>query len=590
MYRASIFDIPRKPTDLKSGNEGTANAHYRQVAPARDVTGRSFYQGAQQFRFENSGNEWFVPSQSFFRLRCTLTQTREENGPLRPIMAGADLAPTMGLAANLFKSAEVRLNGHTLERITERLPEIDALKTRMRNTGSWLDRVGQTTNFWNPDFNQRHEQVSVNGYLGTTPLTSFTRGPWLTQPQARFDVNHRMRYNRGTQIVTFEAPGVGQAPIDVSTGPMMLRPGDRLAHGALILEVVQVIDATHVLAKCVEATALQGNVNVDQKENEVDVGINGWTIQKLSSASNNQARGQSTFEIIWRPPLGFFDIEHAVPPGGRWVFEFNPGNDMEVQKNVVESIDRDYPCTIDSEGTHPLGTTHFEVQGLFFYAYTLESERFDSGDWFLDLQQTRCQLQNMPTNSMSLTQKTFDVPGKTSAVTVAFQDQGPTNDTRRSSTKFKIRPATPDADGRWVSQEGQDLRLERFFIQYGNETKPSPDFDGEYSKVLANSYEMGTNFLVQRYAASLLQADLYHTDGGAESYDDWLRRGPYFHFRWPKDAMENSTRLTVNFKFAEAFADGLEHNVMLFSHWRSAYKITHRDGRVEMPVAPVKEL
>ena len=90
---------------------------------------------------------------------------RRANERPHPVLSGQDIAPNMGLAANLFKSAEVRLNGHTLERITERLPQIDALKTRMRNTGSWLDQVGKTTNFWEPDFYKRREQVCVDGYL-----------------------------------------------------------------------------------------------------------------------------------------------------------------------------------------------------------------------------------------------------------------------------------------------------------------------------------------------------------------------------------------------------------------------------------------
>ena len=127
------------------------------------------------------------------------------------------------------------------------------------------------------------------------------------------------------------------------------------------------------------------------------------------------------------------------------------------------------------------------------------------------------------------------------------------------------------------------MLLERFFIQYGNEQKPVPDFDGKYSKALPGSYRISSNFLVHRYVDSLMQANLFHTDGGAESFDDWIRRGPFYHFRWPKDAMENSTRVTVNFKFSQPFAEGLEHQVMLFSQWRSAYKITHRNGRVHLP-------
>ena len=611
MYRASVFDIPRKPQHLKSGNEGTANAHYRQVTATRDVANRAFYQGVQQFRFEPSGNTWFIPAMSYFRLRCQLLQVREAGDNARPLLSGEDIAPNMGLAANLFKSAEVSLNGHTLERITERLPQIDALKTRMKNTGSWLDQVGKTTNFWEPDFDKRREQVCVDGYVGDRNcLADAEYGPWLTQRQAQFNPQHRLRYDRKTQIVEFDRNDMGV--IDIRVGPMSLRPGDRLRHRELVLNVVSVVDSTHALVTCHD-TGPDGNICVgemdandgddgnngdddddgddDSSSHAIDDddiqdahGVSGWEFQKLSSAVNNEARGQSTFEIIWRPPLGFFDVEHAIPPGGDWVFAFNPVNAMDAQKNVVESLLQDLSCANPDNGAQlQSGSFNFAVKDFFFYAYTIESDRFDHGDWLLDLQNTRCQLQNMPNNAMSLTQKTFDVPGKTSSLTLAFQDQGPTSDTRYSQSKFKIRPAPVDESGTLSTQEGQDLLLERFFIQYGNEQKPVPDFDGAYSKALSNSFRRTENFLVHRYVDSLMQTNLFHTDGGAETYDDWIRRGPYYHFRWPKDAMENSTRVTVNFKFSQRFAENLEHQVMLFSQWRTAYKITHRNGRIHLP-------
>ena len=583
MFRPSIFDIPTKPTHLKSGNEGTANAHYRQVSATKDVTGKAFYQGVQQFRLETSGNTWFVPSKSYFRLRCQLLQARGAGEELRPVLSNSEMAPAMGLAANLFKSAEVQLNGQTLERITERLPQIDALKTRMQNTGSWCDQVGSTTNFWSPDFAARREQVSVDGYLPKSPGNEPAYGPWLTQPQAHFDVQHRLQYAAATKLVTFDANG--QGAIDVQHGVMSLRPGDRLRHGDTVLQVLQIIDATHALVEC-EGSGVNGNQDVNQPgagDDAPPVGVNGWLIQKLSSATNNVARGQDSFELIWRPPLGFFDIEHAIPPGGSWVIEFNPANVTEAQKNVVESLGNDLPCVLDPDGAapNPNRSFHFAVQEFFFFTYTLESNRFDQGKWLLDLRHTRCQHQTMPAHANNLIQKSFDVPGKTTALTLAFQDQGPSSDTRYSQSKFKIRPAPPDDQGNQSTEEGQDLLLERFFLQYGEEQKPVPDFDGAYTQVQANSHEHSKDHLKQRYVDSLMQADLYHTDGGAESYDDWLRRGPYYHFRWPKDAMNQGTRVVVNFKFSQPFAEDLEHQVMLFNHWRTAYQIEHRNGRVD---------
>ena len=142
MSRPNIFELPRKAEHLYDANDGKANARYRQISASKDVTGSQFSQGVQQFRFDMSGNTWFLPAMSYFRIRCSLLQVRDDGGEALPILSHADVAPNMGFAANLFKSVEVQLNGQTLERISERLPQIDALKTRLQNASGWLQQVG----------------------------------------------------------------------------------------------------------------------------------------------------------------------------------------------------------------------------------------------------------------------------------------------------------------------------------------------------------------------------------------------------------------------------------------------------------------
>lgn len=93
--------------------------------------------------------------------------------------------------------------------------------------------------------------------------------------------------------------------------------------------------------------------------------------------------------------------------------------------------------------------------------------------------------------------------------------------------------------------------VERFFLKYGNEQKPVPDFDGKYQKGQANSAILSANHLVQGYVDSVMQGDLYHTDGGAESFDDWLKSG----LTTISTGHGRSTGVSVNFKFAQPFAE-----------------------------------
>lgn len=109
MYRPTIFDIPRKPEELKNANARTANAHYRQIRTSKDVTAASIYQDVQQFRWEACGNIWFISSMCYFWLHCCLQQVREDGTEPIPILSSADIAPNMDLVANLFKLVEMRL-------------------------------------------------------------------------------------------------------------------------------------------------------------------------------------------------------------------------------------------------------------------------------------------------------------------------------------------------------------------------------------------------------------------------------------------------------------------------------------------------
>ena len=206
----------------------------------------------------------------------------------------------------------------------------------------------------------------------------------------------------------------------------------------------------------------------DDKDNNNDDndgvvhGITDWFVQKLSSVATNTALGKNEFEIVWRPPLGFFEIEHAIPPGGQWLIELNPANATDFRKNAVESLLHDLDVvTAGGGGATVADQFDFSIDEFQFYLYTVDADRFDHGSWFMDIQHTRCQLQNMPTDSTSLIQKNFDVPGKTSHLTLAFQDQAEGSDTRRSRSKFKIRPALSTRPGQ-SSPEGQDMLLERF--------------------------------------------------------------------------------------------------------------------------------
>jgi len=448
MSSTQIFDLPTRPSELQDASHGMSRGRYRQVTATRDVTGAQFSQGPQQFRFDTGGNTWFLPALSYFRLRCTISQARQDGGALLPPLSSADLAPNMGLAANLFQSAEVQVNGQTVERIAGHLPQIDALKTRTQNTRGWLEHVGRTTNFWDTDFSCRREMLAVDGYERVTQVQEPVYGPALTQVQAGFQPDHTLRYHAGSYILSADHDDV-----DFVAGPMALRVGDRLSRDNLSLEVTSVIDATHALTKIVHTDAV-GRRSMDDGQNPVH-GVTGWTIQKLHQAVANRASGKNQFELIWRPPLGFFEVQHAIPPGGSWLVQLHPLHATDYKRNAVESLRDNLQIRGALDGIQA-GQFDFEVDELQLYLYTVEADRYDKGSWLLDLEHTRCQAQAIPTDCSRLIQKSFDVHGDTNCLAVAFQDELAGTDTRRSRSKLKIGAGSVEEKGD-ASWGGQDL-------------------------------------------------------------------------------------------------------------------------------------
>jgi hypothetical protein len=157
---ASIFDLKTSVEELSSANQGTSRMEYDQHPPTRDVTNGSFPNGAIHFRFQTSGQKWWVPSRSYIRLRCKLSKTDGIQ-----LVNADDVAPNMGLCANLFQSAEFRINDKTVSRISDFMPQIDALENRLSKSSSWLNGVGASTNFWDSNFQVRQSAVTSDGLL-----------------------------------------------------------------------------------------------------------------------------------------------------------------------------------------------------------------------------------------------------------------------------------------------------------------------------------------------------------------------------------------------------------------------------------------
>jgi hypothetical protein len=150
---------------------------------------------------------------------------------------------------------------------------------------------------------------------------------------------------------------------------------------------------------------------------------------------------------------------------------------------------------------------------------------------------------------------------------VAYQDLRAGENTALSASKFKSYevaaiPATPSTN--------QELKLDRFFINYAGQNLPAPDADP--------SFKAGTDYTIQRYSESQIYSGGYFDTGGAETIQEFHDRGAYYYFAWPRDGTDRSTRVNVHQKFDGA--DVTNMRLLLFDHSKQVARIRVQDGRV----------
>ena len=112
----------------------------------------------------------------------------------------------------------------------------------------------------------------------------------------------------------------------------------------------------------------------------------------------------------------------------------------------------------------------------------------------------------------------------------------------------------------------------KFFFFLGQQ-KPSPDADPKFSV----DDGARTDYTTQRYFDTLLQSEAFFECGGSESLQDWQERGAYYHFRWPRDGSDSSTKVRVY----SQFSGGMTTNgrMLLFDHSHFVATIQIKDGR-----------
>jgi hypothetical protein len=117
---------------------------------------------------------------------------------------------------------------------------------------------------------------------------------------------------------------------------------------------------------------------------------------------------------------------------------------------------------------------------------------------------------------------------------------------------------------------GSQNTLESLQITYANMTKPSTRWDSEFKDDI--------NKFQQRYIDDLTECRLIESDGGAESFGEWLQRGPYYFYSFNRDREDKSTQVQLSASFTDMEADAQMFLVAMYSR---VTEISVDDGTVQ---------
>lgn len=535
---SSIFDLKTSISELSSANDGISKMVYEQVAPSRDVTGPNFSNGPQHFRFEVSGQKWMVPSRSYFRARWQLTTGVGAVG----ITLADNIAPNMAMMGNLYQSGEVRIADKTVSRVSDFMAQIESLEGRLTKSKGWLNSIGKGTNFWDAKQRVRQSQASSDGKTQDGDQLPYE----VVTTQANLDtpapVATTIAYTKVDGVVTFAGAGAVNTDLNFKVGDFLVIT-QATANGLNTrLEVIAV--PVGQLTMTVRAVI------------QTDIGAAQLTFSRIRPVSVEPSRRSPFFETVWQPCLSLFKVEHAIP-SCRGEIVLNPQTSVEYQRRGIES-------TLGIASKVPGVNYQLQLVNLYFYMCTVEGPRCDDITYLLDLEQTRCQSDNVLSPDFS--QKTFDVSPSTHALTLAFQDIRVGANTALSASKFKTY------DNAAVPTLSQELKMNRMFISYSGVQKPNPDSDPNFVP--------GTDYTVQRYVESQIGSGAFFDSGGAETLEEFHERGAYYYFPWQRDGTDRSTRATINQSFAATQAEIANTRILLFDHSKQVARIKVSQGRV----------
>lgn len=540
--------------------------YYKQVQSLRDLTGSNFNNGQIRFNWSIPPEESWNPYQSYFRIRTKwggysrkyLESSSDTYKTLTSLNYIDGIAPSQYFNDQFWQQIEMRINGVCINKQDNYCGQIAALRHRMRPL-DWNRTYGDI-NFHSLNFNERAKRLVNDGHQEVDGACS---DGWIDISEL-VDPKFKANLANGAVTIKATAEAAATANITLTAGvnwiwtalfPWLQDDTDEKIGDTIMVRTkfdvnatnyrfikYRIVDAADPAANVMSIT-LEGGAGVEQVSHQaadVYVGMNifqpgtMWVRAKCRHRFN--ALPVKQLETIWRPQLGFFQINDWLP-GGEYEICLTPFPTGTLKQNIIESK------------VNSVVDVDLELITMEFNAATA---KYSSTKNSIKFEEIRCQAKTI--NTTSLTQKQFVLNPKTKAITLAYQDNRVSNRFDVPQTKFTIKDDTSD-----VINYNWEHNLSRYYIQYDGMVLPNPIPDIRRS---------GTDdFIAQQYWETTYNKMLLFDE--VETFDQWKEAGMYFHYNWPRQT-DTATEIQISQEFNGSLPVGalgsLRPQILLFEH------------------------
>ena len=505
-----------------------AEHNYLEIPPTRAINSNaSFLAGTIDVPFSLGAPNVCDLSKSYFRIELELKGPEQKAPSVKDQVAFADNA-----ADALFVNTFFRMGGQDASSITSQQAQASMVKNRLMRTSPFLKSIANGTHLDEADFSKRIIKTSRDSIASTgisddneTYRGTITGAQWNTAT---------MSIVAATMVCT--------ASVDTFTATVGAVRGDE---GSTLY--VNGSPFTIVTVNSVTEVVLDGAVAADTGT------VADWYMVRRNLTRSTA--GRNRMYVYWQPPIGVFSMTdgHQFAAGD---YRLQLVGNQNFEKAIVQTLNPESKVGL-------LATDSYSVivHDLQFYLHVSKMAVPDIPQT-IHLMEFNVQPKTYAANLQ------FSVPSSTNGLTFFLQD-----------TRAGANPVHPLTQARaWGSEATNtqaDLKLQSLQVTYANTTKTVVPYQSNYDGAGGDAGLRNT--LQQRYHDSLVEAGL-DLDCGAETFDDWLRRGTLIHFSFERDVDNRSTEVQVRTTYSGALPTYA--SLFCVAHYRKTINYTVSNGLI----------